>query len=124
MGAESTPVYFTMLELENIRSFGEPQRLDLLSKDGKPARWTLILGDNGVGKTTMLQCLTRMRPGFNKASEQDAGRMPDEVEPELAREDNSVLKGLMRSGSSGTTRICAELAVGVPLVGGGDLIIT
>ena len=36
--------------------------LDLTDVDGRPARWTLILGDNGVGKTTLLQCLAWMQP--------------------------------------------------------------
>ena len=122
MSAASTPVYFTKLELENIRSFGEPQCLDLIDSNGKPARWTLILGDNGVGKTTLLQCLTRMRPRFNKAPDNkdpdlDQRQNSNEIEPDLAREDNPVLKGLLRSGSIGTAKICAELLVGATLVG-------
>ena len=62
------PVLFTKLVLENIRSFSERQELKLVNDDGRPARWTLIVGDNGVGKTTLLQCLARMRPVFNDTS--------------------------------------------------------
>ena len=118
MGSQSTPVYFTKLELENIRSFGEMQRLDLADKDGKPARWTLILGDNSVGKTTLLQCLVRMGPRFNEMPDHDEGPEPNKVEPELAQEeDNAVLKRLTRSSSAGMARIRAELVVGVTLGG-------
>jgi hypothetical protein len=46
MKSNSRPIYFTKLELENIRSFGGRQCLDLLDTQAKPARWTLILGDN------------------------------------------------------------------------------
>ena len=58
---DSNPMYFLSLEVENIRCFGEKQTLDLSDGKGRPARWTLLLGDNGVGKTTLLQCLTWMR---------------------------------------------------------------
>lgn len=56
------PVYFRALEVENVRCFGTRQRLDLTDAFGRPARWTLILGDNGTGKTTLLQCLALMWP--------------------------------------------------------------
>ena len=58
---KQTPMYFLSLELENIRCFGGKQTLDLSNGSGGPAPWTLLLGDNAVGKTTILQCLTWMR---------------------------------------------------------------
>ena len=36
---------------ENVRDFGEKQELKLADEEGRPARWTLIVGDNGVGKS-------------------------------------------------------------------------
>lgn len=53
----SAPAYFLSLTVENIRCFGPAQTLDLSNGSGQPARWTVILGDNGVGKTTLLQSL-------------------------------------------------------------------
>lgn len=50
---QSSAIYFKSLKLNNIRCFGESQTLDL-SNDGVPSQWTLILGNNGVGKTTLL----------------------------------------------------------------------
>jgi len=50
-------VYFLSLELENVRCFGKEQKLDLSDGKGNPARWTVILGNNGTGKTTLLQTL-------------------------------------------------------------------
>ena len=55
---ESLTAYFLSLEVENVRCFGEKQKLDLSDGNGKPAPWTIILGVNGTGKTTLLQCLT------------------------------------------------------------------
>ncbi|MCP4699427.1 MAG: AAA family ATPase, partial [Gammaproteobacteria bacterium] len=51
------PVYFLNLIVENMRCFGERQVLNLSDSAGKPAQWTVILGDNGTGKTTLLKCL-------------------------------------------------------------------
>jgi predicted ATP-binding protein involved in virulence len=49
--------YFLSLSLENVRCIGPKQTLDLSDGHGKPARWTIILGVNGTGKTTVLQSL-------------------------------------------------------------------
>lgn len=56
------PAYFLNLTLTNVRCFGEEQTLDLSDGNGRPARWTVILGENGTGKTTLLQCLAAMEP--------------------------------------------------------------
>lgn len=49
--------YFTGLTLSNVRCFGPEQELTLAADNKKPARWTVVLGENGVGKTTLLQLL-------------------------------------------------------------------
>jgi predicted ATPase len=59
---KSAPMYFASLEIENVKCFGEKQILDLRNSKGALSRWTLILGDNGVGKTTLLKCLAWMKP--------------------------------------------------------------
>lgn len=64
------PAYFLSLTIENFRCFRAEQVLDLSDGDGRPARWTIILGNNGVGKTTLLQCLEGLQPNLhNPASE-------------------------------------------------------
>jgi hypothetical protein len=55
--AAPMPAYFTSLSLENVRCFREKQTLDLSDGKGGPARWTILLGNNGTGKTTVLQAL-------------------------------------------------------------------
>ena len=110
------PVYFTKLELENIRSFSERQELKLLNDDDLPARWTLIVGDNGVGKTTLLQCLARMSPVFNDPSDNENEQWSKPVEPDWAGEDdNEVLSALARYGNAKPARLRAYLSVGVTL---------
>lgn len=57
-------VYFLELALENVRCFGEKTTIDLRdpSDKEKPARWTVIIGENGVGKTTVLRSLVSVGP--------------------------------------------------------------
>ncbi len=51
-------LYFLSITLENIRCFGSgPQTLHLADEEGQPAHFTVILGDNGVGKSTILEAL-------------------------------------------------------------------
>lgn len=58
---DPTKGYLTSLTLENIRCFGSPAETMSLTKPGsdtQPARWTVILGANGVGKTTALRAIS------------------------------------------------------------------
>jgi energy-coupling factor transporter ATP-binding protein EcfA2 len=60
---ESQPIYFLSLTVEDILCFKDKQVLDLSDRNGNPAQWTVILGDNGVGKSTLLRCLAGMETG-------------------------------------------------------------
>ena len=90
--------YFSKLRLRNVRSFADWQELDLMT-GGRPAQWTLILGDNGRGKTTLLQCLASMRPVAAVAKEA-VGTEPDRVEPALARRADDELFSMARVGQT------------------------
>ena len=56
------PAYFLSVTVENVRCFKGGQTLDLSDKQGHPAQWSVLLGDNGTGKTTLLQTLVWMQP--------------------------------------------------------------
>lgn len=56
----SEPVYFLRLEVDNLRCFGSNTTLDLSDGKGNWKKWTVILGDNGTGKTTLLQLLAAL----------------------------------------------------------------
>ena len=56
------PAYFLSVSVENIRCFGPKQTIDVSDGQGRPAQWTVILGDNNTGKTTLLQCLVALEP--------------------------------------------------------------
>ena len=106
------PVYLLSLELENVRCFGQKQLLDLRGQSRKPSQWTLILGNNGVGKTTLLQCLNWMRPVryVNPNSSQKNG-----VQAALTDEQNKVLSSLLRDGDDIVLTLAATFGKGKSL---------
>jgi predicted ATP-binding protein involved in virulence len=56
------PTYFKSLTVENVKCFRGKQVIDLSDGNGKYAQWTVILGDNNTGKTTLLRCLADLEP--------------------------------------------------------------
>lgn len=124
----SPAIYFKSLELENIRCFKGKQTLDLTRGDGIPAQWTLLLGDNGVGKTTLLQCLAWVRPvpeveveGAEEVKETEEDKNTDEAQwigiiPALHdATENAVFEKLLRNYKDGDSLIRAQLIQGTPL---------
>lgn len=55
-------LYLKSLELENVKCFGKKQRLDFTGSDRKISQWTVILGDNGTGKTSILRSIVSLLP--------------------------------------------------------------
>lgn len=53
-----TNVYFRSIILENIKCFLGEHFIDFSNNDGRPSHWTVILGNNNTGKTTLLKCLS------------------------------------------------------------------
>lgn len=108
----SESVYYSELRLSNVKAFAPGAVLDL-RLDGSPAPWTLILGENGLGKTTLLQCLALMRPILNveQSSKTDA-RDPDRVEPGLPAYDDELLVELARVGEGLNVGLEAEFSIG------------
>ena len=109
--------FVTQLTLQNVKSFQGVHTLDLTDDDGLPARWTLILGDNGVGKTTLLECLAHLAPVFNSTDQTGSEDPPMFVEPRVAAAVNSVIDNLGRNGDI-EFKIEATFAVDSRLNGG------
>jgi AAA domain, putative AbiEii toxin, Type IV TA system len=112
---------FLRLTLENMRAFGAAQELDLTTLDGEPAHWCVMLGENGVGKTTTMQALAMMRPvpAFERGEDGQVvelnvkdGELPDPdwVEPDVFDYDNKHIAGLVRRRPMRVTgRMTADL---------------
>ena len=102
--AGATPgTYFLSLTVENIRCFGPPQTLDLSNGRGDHAPWTIILGENGLGKTTLLTCLAVI------ASSTHLEHTADGQHIHLS-EWIGAARGLARSNNSGKARFYAEVS--------------
>jgi hypothetical protein len=113
----SQQIYFKRLALSNVRSFGDEQHLDMVDSEGRPAQWTLILGENGVGKTTILQCLASMGPVLAVPTGGYNGNLtapePTGVEPAILRREDNELVAFARSGEE-YVKLKVELASGQP----------
>ena len=115
-------MYFSELQVENIKCFEKKQILNLKTADGKLARWTLILGENGVGKTTLLKCLSWMvpvqAPDENKSRKKKQENEEEKIflKPFMDDFDNeSAYDQLIRTGKSTVSTIKATFSTGLLL---------
>ena len=105
---KTSPIYFLSLKVKNLRCFGPEQTLDLTGKSGGPARWTVILGDNGTGKTTLLEALALLQPIPDQHSTAEGEkRIIPRGFPENAKTFD---RGFIRAGPAEFTNIVGELA--------------
>ena len=105
-------IYFLSLTIENARCFTEAQELHLVDSNGGPARWTLLVGDNGVGKSTLLQCLAWMRP--TPYYPPNPNTQPG-IQPWLHDQDPPTMARLLRDGAS-RTALHAEMVEASDLI--------
>ncbi len=91
------PLYYEALTFSNLKCFRGEHTISLCDQDGRPSLWTLLLGENGVGKTAVLQMLAWMRPVLPPATRK-------RIEPALyGEEDNSLFLKLVRQDEAAMT---------------------
>jgi energy-coupling factor transporter ATP-binding protein EcfA2 len=97
------------LTVQNLRCFGpSPQVLDLTDGKGRPAQWSVLLGNNGTGKTTLLQALVGLEDVDPKSDECIARAAT------LAWRNN--VRGFNRGSADDYSEISARFQVGASLL--------
>ena len=56
--------YIASFEIEHIKCFKDKQILKFTDENDKPYRWTVLLGDNGTGKTSILRSMLMTVQGY------------------------------------------------------------
>ena len=103
-------MHFSSLSLKNVRAFGSQQSIAFVGEDGAISRWNLILGENGVGKTTLMQAIAVMRPV--PAYEKPDDLAPTIFMPELSEhEKDDDISHFIRRGGPGEATIVALLSI-------------
>jgi predicted ATP-binding protein involved in virulence len=91
---KNTPIYIKSIEIENIKTFGKKSRMNFEKSSGVLPQWTIILGDNGIGKSTLLHCLAWM--ALDQKIELNEKGEPDLI---LLHQENETLERLIRKSS-------------------------
>ena len=70
-------MYLTSLEIENLKLIRH-LRLSFCLPDGSPRKWTVLVGENGLCKTTILQAIAMTACGYVRANQlADVPSLPD-----------------------------------------------
>lgn len=104
--ARAAPAYFVSLSVGNLRCFGPEQTLDLSDGSGNPARWVVLLGESGAGKTTVLQCLASL---MGASGETNSGNGISRPLDTNSAEPRPPQRG------RGSPRLSGEVRIGRPL---------
>lgn len=111
------PIYIDSLKMRNLRTFKGDVEVLFAKADGSLSQWTLILGDNGIGKSTLLQSIAWMKPDLQDTTGIGMSLTKEKIEPFINNETNESLERLVRKDmdSSDFTSIEAKYISGVSL---------
>ncbi|WP_138994558.1 AAA family ATPase [Larkinella sp. C7] len=55
-------IYFKALHLDNVKCFKNTYTINFTDKDKNPNQWSVIIGNNNTGKTTLLKLVAGLQP--------------------------------------------------------------
>ena len=107
-------MHFRSLRLENVRAFASAQSLEFVDDDNAVSHWNLILGENGVGKTSLMYALAVMRPVPAFENESSVEKFADAGTPtvsraELSARENDQIMRFLRRGATSMAKMTAVL---------------
>lgn len=97
-------MYLTSLSLENIKLFAN-QTFSFVDASGKPRLWTVVIGDSGLCKTTLLQAVALAVSG-----EKMGGRLAENAEEFRAADHEELSAQITATFLKGTERIESTLS--------------
>lgn len=59
-------VFLGSIKLTGFRGFRDGTKISFMDEAGRPAQWTVILGENGTAKTGVLQAIAAMAPVYDE----------------------------------------------------------
>ena len=98
-------VFLKRIQIENIRAIADLE-LDFDGEDRRTRKWTLLLGENGTGKSTLLRCIALLLCGRDALPEL-LGR-----EPSIwirSKEENARIKGVLGNAKGDRWEVTLEL---------------
>lgn len=95
---ESVGWYVSRLTVKNFKCFHGTHTIDFAHMNGNVSKWTFLVGENGVGKTTILQVLSALFPHFRDEDNAYQFRLPQLASDDLTRQ-------LKKSGADSSVEV-------------------
>lgn len=109
------PAYFLSLSVENFRCFKQKQVLNLSNDNDQPARWTLILGDNGVGKTSLLELIALMQPEEISSTNPKNDRLSPKIFNHIIKYEKWFRESFRLEGSASDSEVWGKVVCSISL---------
>ena len=110
-------VFIRELEIADLKLFRD-LKLSFVKDDGSPRMWTVIVGENGLGKTSLLRAIALAAVGPERGNQlADVASLPDRRRP-TAKPTVAATLSVLRGGAEVELRSRVEVPPGINLLRG------